>query len=348
MFRILSLCIITILGIHTSSLQAEIDKSKYILVTGGAGFIGSHVNEMLYQNGYQTLVLDNLISGNQKNVLHGTFIQGDVGDTALLDWIFTTYPVDAVMHFAAFLEVGESVKDPLKYYKNNISNAIFLLEAMLRHNVNVFIFSSSASIFGLPSTDSVVEDSPYHPLSPYGQTKLMMETILQDVDHAHNLRYGSLRYFNVAGGDPEGNLKNYQKKPLNLIPIVLRSIQKPDGVVTILGTDYKTLDGTCIRDYIHVQDLASAHIASLEKLLNGSPSHVYNLGNGRGYSVQEVINAVEKVTGILVNTVKGPRREGDAAIIVANAEKASLELNWTPKYPSIELMVEHAWMAMQD
>ena len=330
------------------SCAAENDEPKLILVTGGAGFIGSHVNEELHQQGYRTIVLDNLTTGNPKALVHGTFIHGDCGDSVLLDQIFTTYKVDAVMHFAAFIEVGESVQNPLKYYQNNVCKTLTLLDAMHRHNVNVFVFSSSAAIYGMPIVTSVVETCPQHPINPYGHSKLMIETILQDMDSAYGFRSGCLRYFNVAGGDPSGKLKNYQTKPLNLIPIVLRSLHNPDTQITIFGTDYPTLDGTCVRDYIHVMDLASAHLASLERLLAGGPSHAYNLGNGRGYSVGEVIAAVEKVTGQHVNVIEGAPREGDPAILIANAEKAMEELGWQPLYPSIESMVEHAWMAIHD
>jgi UDP-glucose 4-epimerase len=345
MKRIFSFILAVVFAFEGLTLDAAED--KYILVTGGAGFIGSHVNEMLYENGYKTIVLDNLVSGNQKTLMHGTFVEGDISDPEVLDQIFTTYPIEAVMHFAAYIEVGESVTDPLKYYRNNVCGTLALLEAMQRHHVNVIVFSSSAAIFGMPSVDQIVEESPHQPINPYGQTKLMIEKILQDMDKAYGLRYSCLRYFNVAGGDPAGRLKNYQKKAMNLIPIVLRALQKPDSVVTIFGTDYPTHDGTCIRDYIHVYDLASAHIASLEKLLSGGASHAYNLGNGRGYSVREVLAAVEKVTGFKVPVKEGVRRAGDPAILIANPEKAFQELGWIPQYPSIEAMVEHAWIALQ-
>ena len=348
MFRLIISCIVLVLGSQSFLNGSEIERPKCILVTGGAGFIGSHVNEMLYENGYETIVLDNLVSGNPKTLMHGTLIKGDIGNPDLLDQIFTSYQIDAVMHFAAFIEVGESVVDPLKYYKNNVCNTIALLDAMRRHSVNIFVFSSSAAIFGMPSTSSVVEDSPYHPINPYGQTKLMIETVLNDMQSAYNFKFGCLRYFNVAGGDPSNQIKNYQKKALNLIPIVLRSLKNPNGYVTLFGTDYPTPDGSCIRDYIHVYDLALAHIASLEKLLSGAPSHAYNLGNGKGYSVKEVIAAVEKVTGFKVNVIEGDRRPGDPAILIANPEKANHELGWIPQYPSIEAMVQDAWNAMPD
>lgn len=319
--------------------------SECVLVVGGAGFIGSHVNEKLYRNGYETIVLDNLSAGNRKAVLHGTFIEGDIADRALLEEIFTHQKIDAVMHFAAFLQVGESVVDPLKYYQNNVAGTLNLLEVMLKHHVNVFIFSSTAAIFGAPQEKQITETHPCHPINPYGQTKLMVETILRDLSSAYGLRYTALRYFNAAGGDPEGLIKNYGMGQINLIPIVLRSIRQ-NGIVTIFGTDYPTPDGTGVRDYIHVDDLASAHIKAMERLLQGGSSTCYNLGNGKGYSVREVIAAAQKVTGHAVNVVEGPRRAGDPAHLLADSQKAYEELGWKPQYPALEDIIGHAWRAL--
>ncbi|WP_068471349.1 UDP-glucose 4-epimerase GalE [Candidatus Protochlamydia phocaeensis] len=329
------------------SLHGHQSHPGYILVVGGGGFIGSHVNERLHENGYRTIVLDNLSTGNRQAILHGLFIKGDLADEALLDQTFRDYPIDAVMHFAAFKDVGESVSDPLKYYFNNVSYTLNLLQAMLRHGVNKFVFSSSAAIFGLPPIDEVAEDDRPEPINPYGRTKLVVENILRDLDAAYGLRFCALRYFNAAGGDPQGKIKDYQKKAGNLIPIVLRSLQEENGAVKIFGTDYPTPDGTAIRDYIHIEDLSAAHIAALERLLNGAPSGCYNLGNGKGFSVREVIAAAERVTGRKVNTIEGDRRKGDPAILIANSAKAKRELNWEPIYPSIDEMVLHAWQAMQ-
>lgn len=312
---------------------------------GGAGFIGSHVNEKLNRSGYETIVLDNLSSGNRKAVLHGTFIEGEVGNRALLEQIFTEHKIDAVMHFAAFLQVGESVVDPLKYYQNNVAGTLNLLEVMLKHHVKVFIFSSTAAIFGVPEADYITENHPQHPINPYGQTKLMVETILRDLDRAYGLRYTALRYFNAAGGDPEGQIKNYNMGQINLIPIVLQSI-KQHKPVTIFGTDYPTRDGTGVRDYIHVDDLASAHIKAMERLFTGAPSTSYNLGNGQGYSVREVIVAAEKVTSQKVDVIEGARRPGDPAQLLADSEKAYNELGWKPHYPALEDMITHAWKAL--
>lgn len=331
-----------------SFLQSFSMNAKCILVVGGAGFIGSHINEMLCRQGHQTIILDNLSQGYQETVQQGTFIEGDMADTALLDNIFSQYRIDAVMHFAAFKNVGESVREPLKYYMNNVSNTLHLLSAMLRHNVKIFIFSSSASIYGIPNEESSIkEDHPCHPINPYGQSKWMVEQILRDLDQTHQLRFCSLRYFNAAGGDPQGKIKNFNKHDSNLIPILLNSLNTPGSIVTIYGTDYPTPDGTCIRDYIHIDDLGSAHITAMEQLLNGASSNCYNLGNGQGFSVREVIAAVEKVTGRRVNTCEGKRRLGDPAILVANAGKAKQELHWHPRYSSLEAMIEHAWKAMQ-
>lgn len=335
------------LFLNPALLQCSLTSSQAILIIGGAGFIGSHVNEMLFRKGYETVVLDNLNQGSREAVRHGVFIEGDLADSALLEHIFSTHPIGAVMHFAALKDVGESVKHPLRYYENNVSNTLNLLAAMMKHEVKMMIFSSSAAIFGQPEEVPVSEDHPCHPINPYGRTKLIVENILEDFDKAYGLRYCSLRYFNAAGGDPEGKIKNRKTTDSNLIPIILRSLQKEDGCLTIYGSDYPTPDGTCIRDYIHIEDLGTAHIAALEKLLRGSPSCYYNLGNGKGFSVREVIAAVEKVTGRKVKTREGPRRAGDPPILVASSSKAQRELNWNPLYTELEPIIEHAWKAMQ-
>lgn len=318
---------------------------KCILVTGGAGYIGSYMNEKLYQSGYDTVVLDNLSEGFPQAVQHGIFIEGDICDSELLNRIFTTHRIDAVMHFASSLSVGESVINPLKYYKNNVAGTITLLEAMLRHQIKLLIFSSSCTIFGIPKAIPISENHACSPISPYGQSKLMVENILKDVSQTGELRYCSLRYFNASGGDPAGKLKNYKTKEATLIPVVLRSL-KEGSVVTIFGTDYPTPDGTCIRDYIHIEDIADAHIKAMEKLFQGAPSSPYNLGNGKGFSVKEIIAAVEKLLNRNVLVSEGPRRPGDPAILIADASKAHLELDWKPKYPSIESIIQHAWQSL--
>lgn len=320
--------------------------AKSILVVGGAGFIGSHVNKKLVESGYQTIILDNLSTGDLRNIHDGLFIKGDIADTKLLDSIFTTHHIDAVMHFAGLLDVGESVKDPLMYYKNNVVGTINLLDAMQRHDVRIFVFSSSASIFGIPNCPLVDEDHPCNPLNPYGRSKWIVETILKDLDQLRGLRYCALRYFNVAGGDPEGILKNYRTKNFNLVSLILKSLTDPKASITIFGNDYPTFDGTCIRDFIHVEDLAVAHLAAMENLLNGAPSTSYNLGTGRGYSVREVIRAAETVTGLHVNTINGNRRLGDPPVAIANSKKAAEELNWRPQHSSLDSIIQDSWLAM--
>lgn len=314
---------------------------------GGAGFIGSHVNEMLHRQGYSTVVLDNLSRGHRANVIHGTLIEGDAADSELLDQIFATYPIMAVMHFAAFKDVGESVAVPLAYYANNVGATFNLLQAMLKHGVGTFIFSSTAAIYGNPERDYIDEEHPCRPLNPYGQSKLIVESILPAIERAYGLRYCCLRYFNAAGGDPEGVLKNYNARESNLIQIALRSLSDPEAAITLFGTDYPTPDGTGIRDYVHVDDLGQAHILAMERLIQGAPSRCYNLGNEHGFSVREVIATVEAVTGGRLRVVEGKRRPGDAAVVIASAAKARRELGWQPRYSSLRVMIEHAWRALQ-
>lgn len=320
---------------------------KTVLVVGGAGFIGSYVNKMLFQAGYQTIIFDNLSRGFQENVIHGTFIQGDLTDIQTLQAVFATHSIDAVMHFAAYIDVGESVCNPLKYYHNNLGGTLNLLQMMIRHNVQNLVFSSTAAIFGLPLTPLISESHPRNPINPYGEGKRFVETILEDCSHAYGLRSCCLRYFNAAGGDPEGIIKNRQERPSNLIPIILRSLLTSEGSITINGVDYPTPDGTCVRDYIHIHDLGQAHLLAMEHLMAGSPSCQYNLGNGHGFSIREVIAAVEKVTGRSVHTKEGLRRPGDPAILVSNSDKARQELGWHPIYPSLEEIIDHAWKALQ-
>lgn len=329
------------------SMSAEISGTKTVLITGGAGFIGSHVNEALNEEGYNTIIIDNLSTGNRQTILHGTLIEGDIGDATLLDEIFSKYSIDAVMHFAAYIEVGESVNNPFKYYENNVSKTLVLLDAMCRHNVKSFIFSSSAAIFGEIQGDNVLvsEEFPKAPINPYGRSKLIVEQMLPDFDVAHGLKFCCLRYFNAAGGDPKGNIKSY-KKASNLIQIVLKQLQIPNGQVTIFGTDYPTHDGSGIRDYIHVMDISQAHIAAMKRLLAGGISVTYNLGNGKGYSVKEVIATAETVTGHNLNVIEGTRRPGDPASVVSDSTKAKNELNWNPNYPELETMIKHAWNAL--
>lgn len=319
---------------------------KTILVVGGAGYIGSHVNKQLDDAGYQTVVYDNLSTGSRGAVTRGTFIEGDIGNSELLDEVFKSHKIDAVMHFAAFTDVGESVVNPLKYYHNNVCHTLNLLNAMQRNGIKVFIFSSTAAIFGLPQSDKITESHPQKPINPYGESKLMVEQILKDMDSAYGIRSCCLRYFNAAGGDPEQEVKNFKKKESNLIPVILRSLKNGDHSMTIFGTDYDTPDGTCIRDYIHILDLGQAHIQAMEQLFQGKPSCCYNLGNGQGFSVKEVIQAAEKVTRIPVKAVNGGRRAGDPPILLADSQKAFQELGWKPQFPQLEEMISHAWNAL--
>lgn len=319
--------------------------SKTILIVGGAGFVGSHVNKMLQNHGYQTVVFDNLSLGDRRTILKGEFFQGDMASVSDLEKAFSKYSFDAVMHFAALIDVGESLIKPADYYRNNVANTLNLLEIMGRHSVKNFIFSSSAAIFGMPKEKLISETHPCDPINPYGETKLIVEKMLRDFGHAYGIKSSCLRYFNAAGGDPEGEIKNFKKKETNLIPIILRSL-KSKSSVTIFGTDYPTPDGSCIRDYVHVNDLGAAHITAMEHLFKNGTSTFYNLGNGQGYSVKEVIYAVEKITGLKVNSVEGARRPGDPPILVADSQKAHQELEWVPKY-KLEEMIEHSWMALE-
>jgi UDP-glucose 4-epimerase len=313
-----------------------------ILVVGGAGYIGSHMVKALLNSGYHVLVLDNLSTGYQELLSGGEFIQGSLGDSVLLDRVFRQNTVSAVMHFAAFSLVGESVQQPLKYYRNNISETVSLIDAMLRHCVHRFIFSSTAAIYGEPEKTPIGEGHPCRPTNPYGASKLCVERILADCDRAHGLKSIVLRYFNAAGADESGQIGEMHDPETHLIPLVLKCAlaEKP---IKIFGTDYPTPDGTCLRDYVHVSDLAQAHLLALEALLNGSGSLAYNLGNSIGYSVRQVIELSQKVTGKKIQVLEEKRRPGDPAILVADSEKIKRELNWTPKYEGLEKIIATAW-----
>lgn len=316
-----------------------------ILVAGGAGYIGSHVNKELNKAGFQTIVYDNLSTGRRESVITGEFIEGDIGDHDKLAKLFREETISAVMHLAAFIDVEESVKDPAKYYQNNVVNTLTLLNTMLEHNIKNFLFSSSAAIYGMPQSELINEEHPCHPINPYGETKLVVERIVRAYDRAYDLKYCSLRYFNAAGGDNEGKLKNLKLRDTNLIPILLGNLKNKNSLSTIYGTDYPTRDGTCIRDYIHIIDLAAAHIKGLKHLLEGKESSAYNLGNGRGFTVKEVIASVEKVTGAKLNVVEGARRMGDPHSLIADGSKARKELDWQPKF-TLNEMIDHAWKAL--
>ena len=322
-------------------------KLKTILVVGGAGFIGSHVNKMLHDQGYKTVVFDNLSSSSPQPEQLGTLVIGDTGSPEDLDQVFRDHQIDGVMHFAAYIDARESVEQPGKFYQNNVGGSLNLLEAMVRHDVKALIFSSTAAVYGLPQMPALTEEHPKVPINSYGSSKLMVEKILADFDHAHGLQSICLRYFNAAGGDPEGKVVNRQMAATNLIPILLRGLQKPDTVFTLNGTDFETPDGTCVRDYIHVFDLGDAHIRAMDVLLNGGKSDIFNLGNGRGFSIREVMAAVERVTGRTINITEGPRRDGDPPALISDASKAERVLGWKPAYSELDAIIGHAWQAMQ-
>ncbi|ADB95564.1 UDP-glucose 4-epimerase GalE [Candidatus Atelocyanobacterium thalassae] len=317
-----------------------------ILVTGGAGYIGSHVALLLKKAGYNILILDNLSFGHSeivRDVLDVELIIGDTNDRLLLDKIFATRNICAVMHFAAFLAVGESVHHPATYYKNNVVGTLTLLEAMVSANINKLIFSSTCSIYGISNNIPITENHPNNPLNPYASSKYMVEQILKDFDQAYNLKSVVFRYFNAAGADPSGDLGEDHTPEIHLIPLALLTALKKREHLVIFGTDYDTPDGTAIRDYIHVSDLATAHILGLEYLLSGGSSDMFNLGNGNGFSVREVIDVVKKITDVDFLVKEGKRRPGDAPILVGSGLKIKSKLNWKPQYPSLETIVDHAW-----
>jgi UDP-arabinose 4-epimerase len=314
-----------------------------VLVTGGAGYIGSHVCKALGRAGYQPIVLDNLRCGHAWAVKWGPLVEGDILDRARLDEVFATYSPEAVIHFAAYAYVGESVADPGKYYRNNFVGSLTLLEAMRDHGVDKIVFSSSCATYGVPDNLPIRENTRQSPINPYGASKAMVERLLSDFRVAHALEAIVLRYFNAAGADPEGEIGESHDPETHLVPLLLDAASGRLKGVTVFGTDYPTHDGTCVRDYIHVSDLAEAHIKALRALLDGRQSSIYNLGNGRGYSVKEVIAAVERVTGLTVPVVFGDRRPGDPAALISDASKARDDLNWQPQFARIDEIVRTAW-----
>jgi len=314
-----------------------------ILVAGGAGYIGSHMVKELIGYGYDVLVLDDLSKGHADAVPAHTLVKGNIGDKNLLDTLFAQHSIAAVMHFAAFIEVGESVSKPEKYYRNNFANTLTLLDAMRQHGIAHFIFSSTAAVYGTPLRIPISEDHPLQPINPYGTSKTMVEQALADFNHAYGLRSIVLRYFNAAGADPAGELGERHDPETHLIPLVLDVAAGVRDAITIYGKDYETHDGTCVRDYIHVADLCQAHRLALDALLGGADSNVYNLGNGRGFSVQEVIDTAGRVTGKTIPCSVGLRRSGDPASLVADSTKAKTELGWQPQYEELETIISHAW-----
>ncbi len=314
---------------------------KTILVTGGAGYIGSHTVKNLMANGYVCVVLDNLIYGHREAVLTPHFELADINDSKALGRIFTSYQIDAVLHFAAFGYVGESVTDPQKYYKNNVTGTLCLLESMLAHNVKNIVFSSTCATYGQPEYTPMDERHPQHPINPYGQSKLMIETIFADYEKAYGLNHISLRYFNAAGASADGEIGESHNPETHLIPLVFQAIQGKRDSLAIFGTDYDTPDGTCLRDYIHVEDLAEAHRLALEKIT--SYSGYLNLGTGVPTSVKEIIAAAEQVTGKSCPVKEADRRPGDPARLFAAKEKAKNVLGWEPRYTDITSILKTAW-----
>jgi UDP-glucose 4-epimerase len=325
---------------------AGADSAGTILVTGGAGYIGTHAVLALKQAGYDVFVLDNLVYGHRElvtDVLKVNLIEGDLSDRVLLDRVFADYNIQAVMHFAAYAYVGESVTDPAKYYRNNVVATLTLLEAMLAAGVKRLVFSSTCASYGDPQTLPIPEEHPQQPINPYGRSKLMVETILSDFDQAYDFRSVRFRYFNAAGADPAGLLGEDHDPETHLIPLVLQTALGKRSHISVFGRDYDTPDGTCIRDYIHVTDLAQAHVLGLEYLLKGGQTEVFNLGNGSGFSVQDVITAAERVTGQSIPVVDAERRPGDPASLIGSAAKAREILNWQPQYADLEVILSHAW-----
>ncbi len=314
-----------------------------VLITGGAGYIGSHVVKALGEKGFTVLVYDNLSKGHKDAVLYGEMVVGDLSDTKLLDHTIEEFRPDAVMHFAAFIEVGESVIDPIKYYHNNVANTLNLMKALARSRVDKVIFSSSAAVYGSPEKVPIPEEESIKPINPYGRSKAFIEKILNDMSTASQFRSISLRYFNAAGADPAGRIGERHLPESHLIPLILKVAKGQGDTVKIYGSDYPTPDGTCVRDYIHVEDLADAHVSCLIYLLGGGRSDVYNCGYGHGYSVREVVEVAKKVTGMDFPVREVERRAGDPPVLVADSSKLKQKLGWQPKYDDLKFIIRTAW-----
>jgi len=314
-----------------------------ILVTGGAGYIGGHAVKELSAQGHAVLVFDNLSNGHHEFIKWGTFVEGDLADVQKLRELFSSYPIKAVMHFAGYAYVGESVTDPAKYYRNNVVNTLNLLEVMREAGVDKIIFSSTCATYGIPLSIPIAEDHQQLPINPYGRSKLMVEQMLENFSAAYGMRYVALRYFNAAGADPNGEIGEWHNPETHLIPLALDTAVGKRKMLDLFGTDYSTPDGTCIRDYIHVSDLSNAHVKSLEYLLAGGESIALNLGNGQGFSVREVIAAIERVTGRTVPVQESVRRLGDPAVLVGSSKKAHKILGWQPFYTSLDAIIATAW-----
>ena len=314
-----------------------------VLVTGGAGYIGSHMVRTLGEQGHDVVVYDNLSTGYRESVLFGRLVVGDLADVATFDALFSDEKFDAVAHFAAHIVVDESVREPIKYYRNNFVNALNLIETCVRHKVDRFIFSSTAAVYGIPDRVPVTEGALLLPINPYGASKRMVEQVLQDVSHASGLRYVALRYFNVAGADPHARIGQKYKDATHLITVSLRAALGLRKELKVFGTDYETPDGTCIRDYIHVDDLIDAHVLALDHLSRGGESRIFNCGYGHGYSVKEVVKEVKDVTGIDFPVKETDRREGDPPALVADSSLIRKELGWKPRYDDLAFIIRTAW-----
>jgi UDP-glucose 4-epimerase len=314
-----------------------------ILIVGGAGYIGSHVNKLLAKNSIKTVVFDNLAYGHRDSVQWGEFVLGDLANRDQIRLCFRKYPIEAVMHFSAFAYVGESVVHPARYYLNNVANTLNLLEVMRESNVRYFIFSSTCATYGIPEEMPIGEDHPQRPVNPYGRSKLMIEDILKDYDRAYGMRHVNLRYFNAAGADPEGKIGEQHTPETHLIPLAVYAALGITNDIRIFGTDYPTKDGTCIRDYIHVTDLSDAHIKALDYVRDKDMSNSFNLGNGIGHSVREIIDAVKRISGKDFKIIESERREGDPPVLISNYKKAVETLDWRPHYADIDTIVETAY-----
>ena len=314
-----------------------------ILVTGGAGYIGSHVVKDLIENDFDVITVDNLKKGHKKAVLGGKLIVGDITDSEFLKEVFSYNEIEAVVHLAADSLVGESMENPGKYYHNNFDNGIKLLDVMLEHGVKNIVFSSTAAVYGEPQQIPIKEDHPIDPTNPYGESKYFFEKAMERYDKLFDLNYMSLRYFNAAGADLSGKIGEDHDPETHLIPLVLDTALGKRDKLYIFGNDYDTRDGTCVRDYIHVNDLAKAHTLALEALIQGKDSSIYNLGNGEGYTVREVIETARKVTNQEIPAENSSRREGDPAVLIASSKKIKEELNWQADYPELEKIIETAW-----
>ena len=314
-----------------------------ILVCGGAGYIGSHMVAHLLEQGKEVVTLDNFCTGHREAIVGGKVYEGDLRDKAILNKIFTENNIEAVIDFAAYSLVGESMSDPLKYFNNNISGTISLLEAMKDHGVKYIVFSSTAATYGEPENIPIIEDDKTFPTNAYGESKLCVEKILKWCDSAYGIKYTALRYFNAAGAHESGNIGEAHNTETHLIPLILQVPLNKREKIMIYGDDYNTEDGTCIRDYIHVSDLASAHLLAVERLMSGEESRIYNLGNGKGFSVKEVVEVARKVTEEDIKAEISERRPGDPSVLIASSDKAIKELNWKPKFNSLETIIGSAW-----